>query len=768
MGMNYIGEHLIFGFLGKSFISFSFLCLVISLFFYVIKKGNFSKAARLAFVLHFVFVLSASFILFYIIFKHYFEYKYVWQYSSLNLPLKYIISCFWAGQEGSFLVWAFWQGLLGLILLKTSKELERYVLPVVIIAQLFILSMITGWNMFGIQIGSSPFILLRETINDISGTIFARPDYLNLLGDGNGLNPLLENIWMVSHPPVLFLGYASVLIPYAFALSYFVNRNQNWTKYAYKWVVFSEIALGTGLILGGRWAYESLTFGGFWAWDPVENASLVPWLVLLAGQHLLLVAKNNESLLKYPAWVLLSSFILVIYSSYLTRSGILGSTSVHSFSANGTSIQLLTFLFSFVLLPLIAVSFNKKVEIDNSSSFRVNSKNFWIVSAIFILLLSAFQVFLTTSLPVIAKLTGINFAPPLDVTSFYAKWQTPFAILLCLSLVFQNLNLFYKNRKTLIIILLGVLISLIFSYFIHRLFNITDLPSILLTFTSILLIFSVAFSNKFAKLPAIIAHFGIGVFFLGIIIAFNNPSNIVKSADNSENSSYSDSIILEKDTLVKANNYYLKYFKHETIGSETFYHIEFYNSSLKPEFIIKPSVNRNPNFGNVYNPSTKHLFTKDIFTHIINAEHSGGYKLIKEAEVTLNDSLKINELNLFFNNIKVKQPENDTNLDNVEIIACFTIKNASDKIDTIQISYIVKNGLYRVTSDVCFNDAYKITFKGLAEKANTIIIELFKQTKDVVVIKSTIFGYIILLWAGAILILFGLLLILIKKELKAF
>jgi len=122
----------------------------------------------------------------------------------------------------------------------------------------------------------------------------------------------------------------------------------------------------------------------------------------------------------------------------------------------------------------------------------------------------------------------------------------------------------------------------------------------------------------------------------------------------------------------------------------------------------------------------------------------------------------------YFNNIKVKQPENDTNLDNVEIIAGFVIKNAIDEIDTIQISYIVKNGLYRVTSGICFNDAYKISFKGLTEKANTIIIELFKQTKDVVVIKSTIFRYIIFLWAGAILILFGLLLILIKKELKAF
>jgi len=766
--MNYIGEHLIFGILGKVFLTSSIVFLLISLFFYYYQSGIFKKYARISFIFHFITLLSASFVLFYIIFKHYFEYKYVWQYSSYSLPFKYVISCFWAGQEGSFLVWAFWQALLGLILIKTSKEFETYVLPVVILAQLFLLSMVAGWNIFGIQIGSSPFLLIRETLSDISGTIFSQPNYLVLLGDGNGLNPLLENIWMISHPPVLFLGYAAALIPYAYAISYLLKGEKVWSEQVYKWTIFSLIALGLGLILGGRWAYESLTFGGFWAWDPVENASLVPWMVLLAGQHLILAEKSNKAISKYSAITLIAAFVLVIYSSFLTRSGVLGSSSVHSFSSNGTSVQLLVFLVTFILLPFLISFFGNKARSITTSTINWKNKNIWLLLFVFAIILSAFQILLTTSLPVVGKILGINFAPPQNISSFYAKWQIPFAVTFCIVLIVYNYKILKsKNKKRLkIIFLISILITLVITYLLSSFYDISDFQSIMLMSFSILTFLSVILSFRTDKLAANITHLGIGSFFIGIILAFNNPQNILLStkSKNPESTTYPGCITLIKDSIVETNKYFLKYTKQEKIKNEIFFHIEFNNKSSKKEFISKPSVNINNNFGNVNNPCIKHLLTEDIFTHIISVENAGDYKLIKETEIKLNDSLVIGEFCFIFDNIIVKQPEKDTNESNVQIIANFILKDKFEIFDSAQIMYIVKDGYYRTTSDYFLNGEYKIVFKGLSEKTNTIIIELLKQTKDVIVIKSTVFRFITILWTGVVLILFGFFLTLIKKE----
>lgn len=769
--MNYIGEHLIVGILGNFFISSSIILLLLSLFFYLYKNGILKKIARICFVLHFVTLTSSAFLLFYIILNHYFEFKYVWQYSSLTLPLRYIISCFWAGQEGSFLLWSFWQALLGLILLKTSKEHEKYVFPTIILAQIFLLSMVAGWNFFGIQIGSSPFLLLRQTVSDIKGTIFAQPNYIELLGDGNGLNPLLENFWMMSHPPVLFLGYAATIIPYAYAISFMLKGDKIFPNNACKWVVFSLIALGTGLILGGRWAYESLTFGGFWAWDPVENASLVPFLVLLAGQHLILASKTDNAISRYSAIVIIVAFVMVIYSSFLTRSGVLGSSSVHAFSNNGTSPLLLIFLFTFILVPIVVSVLKKNIIHDQieKNIINWNDTNFWLLIFVFAILLSAFQIILTTSLPLLGRILGVNFAPPQNNASFYAFWQIPFAIIFCISLIFYNFKkkLSSKIPKFKLLSFACLFLSLFITYYLSVSCKIVDWQSILLLFFSILLAFSVFFVFSINSIASNITHLGVSLFFTGIILAFNNPQNLnfYGSHKDSENISISsNNITLLKDSIVRTDRFYLKYSKNEKINNETFYNVEFYDLSLKKLFVVKPSVNINNNFGFVYNPSVKHLLSKDILTHLVNVENVGDFKSIKQSEIKLNDTLVVGDLSLIFNKLKVKQPESDTNLNNVQINADFIVKNKMLTSDSAKISYIVKDGYYRTSYDLFLNDEYKLEFKNISDKSNTIIIELFKQTKDVIVIKSTVFNLISILWTGVILILFGFLLVLIKKR----
>ena len=217
--MNFIGEHLIYGVLGKSFVWISFAASLIStvlfLFHFSRKEnplGMIRGIARSFYLLHVVSIFAVIVVLYLLIFRHYFEYTYVWQYSSSTLPIKYIISCFWAGQEGSFLVWGVCQAVLGLFLIRKAGEWESPVMGIVSLSQVFVTSMLLGVSIFGYQIGSSPFTLLRETYAGQPGSIFGHPDYLQYLNDGNGLNPLLENIWMTIHPPILFIGYAIALV----------------------------------------------------------------------------------------------------------------------------------------------------------------------------------------------------------------------------------------------------------------------------------------------------------------------------------------------------------------------------------------------------------------------------------------------------------------------------------------------------------------------------------------------------------------------------
>ncbi|MGA2824381.1 MAG: cytochrome c biogenesis protein CcsA, partial [Bacteroidales bacterium] len=281
MNIHYIGEHLLPGLIGKTFIWISFAAAIMGTVLYFMNTRRKDKPlkpiriyARGFFILHVFSLVSVAAILYYLIFSHYFEYAYVWQYSSSLLPVKYIISCFWAGPEGSFLVWAVFQALIGLVLIFISRDWEDHVLSVVSLSQVFVTSMMLGVHFLSFKIGGSPFMLLRDTYSNIQDSIFLHPDYLSMVKDGNGLNPLLENIWMTIHPPILFLGYALALVPFSYAISGLIRKEYiSWIKAALPWTLLSLTFLGAGILLGGAWAYVSLTFGGFWSWDPVENSS---------------------------------------------------------------------------------------------------------------------------------------------------------------------------------------------------------------------------------------------------------------------------------------------------------------------------------------------------------------------------------------------------------------------------------------------------------------------------------------------------------------
>ena len=361
MEIEYIGEHLWPGMAGNIFLAFSFAgALLATISFYQAAKKDaepgWEQLGKLAFNVHSVSVVGIIATMFFLLTSHYFEYNYVWQHSNTIMPMRYILACFWEGQEGSFLLWTLWIVVLAQIFMRSAKSWLNSNMTVISSVQVFLASMLLGVYVLGFKIGSNPFILLREHPDMISLPFTKVADYASKI-DGKGLNPLLQNYWMIIHPPTLFLGFASTLIPFSYAISgFWKGRFNEWQKPALPWAYFGVMVLGTGILMGGIWAYEALSFGGFWAWDPVENASLVPWITLVGAAHLMLLTKVKVPPIKLSYVLVTITFIYVLYSTYLTRSGVLGDTSVHAFTSLGISLQLQIFLAFFIIISIVAMA----------------------------------------------------------------------------------------------------------------------------------------------------------------------------------------------------------------------------------------------------------------------------------------------------------------------------------------------------------------------------------------------------------------------------
>ncbi len=462
MQMNYTGEHVWAGATGHFFIILSFTAAILSAGSYCmaaresLQEDAWKKLGRLAFRIHSLAVAGIMATLFVMLKNHFFEYQYVWQHSNLAMPAKYIFSCFWEGQEGSFLLWTFWHVVLGNILIRYAGNWEAPVMTVFSLVQIFLASMLLGIYFGSVHIGSNPFLLMRQLPENIGLPWTKLTDYLQkipLFQDGRGLNPLLQNYWMTIHPPTLFLGFASTLVPFAYAIAgLWKGKLSEWQKPALPWTFFGIMILGTGILMGGAWAYEALTFGGFWAWDPVENASLVPWLTFVGAGHVMLVNKNRNISLFSTFFLTIITFILVLYSTFLTRSGILGNSSVHAFTDLGMSGQLMLYLLFFVWMSVCLILINKRLRIGytilsacllligiftgakTASVFSFAllsilalgtgyhyyfpkeekeealwSREFWMFIGAIVLGIASFQIILYTSIPVLNKIIQVNF-----------------------------------------------------------------------------------------------------------------------------------------------------------------------------------------------------------------------------------------------------------------------------------------------------------------------------------------------------------------------
>ncbi|MCW3081728.1 cytochrome c biogenesis protein CcsA [Segetibacter sp.] len=596
--MEFIGEHLLPGQIGQFFaILFLVASLVATVAFYKAantletqEKNGWIRIGRISFLLETLSVIAIFASLYYIISNHLFEYKYAWQHSSRALQVEYLLSCFWEGQEGSFMLWSFWHCLLGWILIWRAKNWEAPVMSIVSFAQFCLATMLVGLYFWGAKVGSSPFVLLRQEGFFDAAPVFKdvatgelRKDYLTLWKDGNGLNALLQNYWMVIHPPVLFLGFASTIVPFAYAIAGLWKKDhKGWTKPAISWAAFSTGILGVGIMMGAAWAYESLTFGGYWAWDPVENASLVPWLVMVAGLHTNLIFRSSGYSLKSTYTFYILAFLLILYSTFLTRSGVLGDTSVHAFTDLGMNVQLYLFLNLFFWIPpfIAATSKNHKLIVvalfiglnvlahfygvftlvstilalvalfwllnqDKNLPTIVKEENtysreFWMFIGALIFFLSASVIIVITSLPVLNKLLNTNWAVGEDPEGFHNQVQIFVAIIIgTLTAITQYFKYkdtpkpFFLRRiagPTLIAVLASIAVA-IWGGIEYDKKGVGFLIAIHLgVFAAIYAVVANAsyiqlgLKGKLKMAGASVAHIGFGLFLLGILISSSKKS----------------------------------------------------------------------------------------------------------------------------------------------------------------------------------------------------------------------------------------------------
>ncbi|AWL08282.1 cytochrome c biogenesis protein CcsA [Aquirufa nivalisilvae] len=490
------------------------------------------KLARGIFIVHLIAVIGVASSLFVIIYNHYFEYHYAFSHSSKALPMAFMISCYWEGQEGSFLLWIFWQAILGVILMIKNPKWEAPVMTVFALVQTFLTSMILGVILpyIDLKIGSSPFLLLREAQPDLP-VWSLQPNFIPK--DGRGLNPLLQNYWMVIHPPTLFLGFALTLVPFAYLIAgLWKNQLTEWIKPALPWALFGAGILGIGIMMGAYWAYETLNFGGYWNWDPVENASFVPWLVLIGAIHTMIAYKHSSAALKTSIILVIATFILVLYSTFLNRSGILGNASVHSFTDLGLSGQLLIYMLTFLFVAIFfAVKRWKQLPVDEKE-LGIYSREFWIFVGASILGLSAFQLIFTTSIPVynkIAEAFGIvsNIALPADQVEHYSKIQIwIFLAIAALSAVGQYIWWGKLKESTSFKPLTNsALVATLFTVLFVNLGKVYTISYILLLWTSLfsvianfnILIFLIR--QRFNLVGGAMAHVGLAVMLIGILFS---------------------------------------------------------------------------------------------------------------------------------------------------------------------------------------------------------------------------------------------------------
>src|SRR5579864_8276766 len=338
-----------------------------------------------------------------------FSIKYVAHYSDTVQPLFYKITSYWGGLDGSIMFWVFLLSIFGTAAVYVNRERHRELIPYVVAT----ISVVEMFFLYLMVIHKNPFTT-----------------YLTQApSDGEGLNPLLQNAYMAIHPPSLYTGFVGMTIPFAFAIAALVtgHLDDSWLRAVRRWTMVSWLFLSFGLTLGMIWAYEELGWGGYWGWDPVENAGLLPWFTATAFLHSVMVQERRSMLRVWNVTLVITTFFLTIFGTFMTRSGVV--QSVHAFGEDRqlalmfTSFMIVTLTVSFGLviyrLPLLRSRNELDSWVSREAAFLADN---WV------LLFAAFFVLFATMFPTLSEaVRGERLTVGSD---FYNKWMTPVGLIL--------------------------------------------------------------------------------------------------------------------------------------------------------------------------------------------------------------------------------------------------------------------------------------------------------------------------------------------------
>src|SRR5215211_6643463 len=364
-----------------------------------------------AFYLITAIMLAASSIIVHAFVTGNYSIKYVQRYSDLAQPLVFKLTSYWGGLDGSIMFWVTLLSIFGSVAVYVNRERHRELIPYVVAT----ISVVQMFFLYLMVVHNNPF----ETYLTENPT------------DGTGLNPLLQNFYMVIHPPTMYLGFVGLTIPYAFGMAALITGylDDSWLRAVRRWTMFAWLFLTLGLMLGMIWAYEELGWGGYWGWDPVENAGLLPWFTATAFLHSVIVQERRAMLRVWNVTLVIVTFFLTIFGTFMTRSGVV--QSVHAFGEDRAlawmftvfMVVILVFSFGLVIyrLPLLRSRHELDSWASREAAFLVNN---WI------LLFAALFVLFATMFPTLSEaITGerLTVGPP-----FFTKWMTPIGLALLL------------------------------------------------------------------------------------------------------------------------------------------------------------------------------------------------------------------------------------------------------------------------------------------------------------------------------------------------
>ncbi|MFV9503001.1 MAG: heme lyase CcmF/NrfE family subunit [Oscillochloridaceae bacterium umkhey_bin13] len=545
-----------------------------------------------------------------------FDIDYVNSYSSRDLDFFFSVAASWAGQPGSFLVWILWGALASVFLVRRAKHFEPYALSVMMLIQASLLIFVLILNPF------------KPLLDPMSG-LPLNP------ADGQGLNPLLHNFWMIIHPPILFIGYALSMVPFAFAVGALIRRDYDtWVLRAMPWTLGAWSFLGFALLLGGYWAYETLGWGGYWGWDPVENSSLVPWIVLTALMHGMLVQRSHGSLRRTNLLLALMVYVLVFYATFLTRSGVYANFSVHSFVAVGIFEGLVAFLVTLFVGSIALLVWRWRDIPVRPLSDKFFSRDSFFALAILTMVMSALVIGLGTSMPVISAIPGVGHtlqgwigqafelddgtlmnpqAQPFEdgrfslAPSFYQQTSPPLGVVIILLMTLGPLLGWRdSNLRNLLWTLRWPAVAAVIAAIIAMLIDVRDVLSLFYVSGATFAIGTNAvmlartLKSGWLRIGGYLAHVGFAIFALGVVgsSAYATPETRLALAPGESANLFGYDFIF--------NGYKLDEEQHGLM--------EFTVSNSRETFVAVPYLYENPRMGmTITVPSIHSLIYEDIY-----------------------------------------------------------------------------------------------------------------------------------------------------------